>query len=120
MENSLKKEDKFQWNEDYHKGLDTLKQKLVNVPILVFPYWKKEFYIHVDATSIALGVVLSQPREGDTDHPIYFASRKLFIVEKNYTTTEWEGLAMVYALHKFKNCLLGFHFKMCTEHFALK
>jgi hypothetical protein len=29
MENLLKKEAKFQWNEDCQKGLDTLKQKLV-------------------------------------------------------------------------------------------
>ena len=33
---------------------------------------------------------------------------------------EREGLAMVYALHKFKHYLLGGHFKMYTNHFALK
>ena len=37
MEKLLKKEAKFQWNEDCQKGLDTLKQKLVTAPILVFP-----------------------------------------------------------------------------------
>jgi hypothetical protein len=38
----------------------------------------------------------------------------------NYTTTEREGLAMVYALQKFRHYLLGGHFKMFTDHFALK
>jgi hypothetical protein len=33
---------------------------------------------------------------------------------------EREGLAMVYALHKFRNYLLGSHFKMYTYHSALK
>jgi hypothetical protein len=61
MEKLLKKEAKFQWNEDCRKGLDTLKKKLVSAPILIFPYWKKEFQVHVDASSIALGTVLSQP-----------------------------------------------------------
>jgi hypothetical protein len=98
MEKLLKKEAKFQWNEDCQKGLDTLKQRLVTTPILIFLDWNKEFHVHVDASSIALGVVLSQPGEGDIDHPIAFASRKLSISEKNYTTTEREGLAMVYAL----------------------
>ena len=57
--------------------------------------------MHVDASSIALGIVLAQLGEGNIDHPIYFASRKLSTAEKNYTTTEHEGLAMVYALQKF-------------------
>jgi hypothetical protein len=34
----------------------------------------------------------------------------------NYTTTEREGLAMVYALQKFRNYLLGGHFKMFIDH----
>jgi hypothetical protein len=35
MEKLLKKEAKFKWNEEYHKGMDVLKQKLVIAPILV-------------------------------------------------------------------------------------
>jgi hypothetical protein len=88
MEKLLKKEAKFQWNEDCQKGLDTLKKKLVTAPILIFPYWKKEFHVHVDASSIDLGAVLSHPGEGELDHPIAFARRKLSTTEKNYTTTE--------------------------------
>jgi hypothetical protein len=64
-----------------------LKQKMVTAPILVFPDWSKEFHMHVDAYSIALGVVLAQPRIGDIDHPLAFAHRKLSIAEINYTTT---------------------------------
>jgi hypothetical protein len=65
-----------------------LKQKLVTTLILIFPDWKKEFHVHVDASSISLGEILSQPREGDIYHPISFASGKLSIAEKNYTTTK--------------------------------
>ena len=64
----------------------------------MFPDWKLPFHVHVDASSIALRVILAQPGEGGLDHPIAFASRKLSSVENNYTTTEREGLAMVYAL----------------------
>jgi hypothetical protein len=120
MEKLLKKEAKFQWNEDCQKGLDVLKQKLVIAPILVFPYWQKEFHIHVDTSSITLDELLSQPGEGELDHLIVFASRKLSTVEKNYTTTEREGLEMVYALQKFRHYLLGSHFKMYTDHSTLR
>jgi hypothetical protein len=79
MEKLLKNEAKFQWNEDYHKGLDTLKHKLVTALILIFPYWKKEFHVQLYASSIALGVVLFKQGEGDIDRPIFFASRNLSI-----------------------------------------
>ena len=117
MEKLLKKESKFQWNEDFHKGLDMLKQKLVTAPILVFPNWKKEFHVHVDAYSIALSELLSQPREGELDQAISFANRKLLIVVlKNDMKMEREGLEMVYSLQKFIHYLLGSHLKMYTNH----
>jgi hypothetical protein len=97
MEKLLMKEVKFQWNDDCKKGMDTLKQRLVTVSILIFPYWK-DFHVHVDASSIAFGVVLSHPREGEIDHPIEVGSKKLSTAEKNCTTMERKGLEMVYAL----------------------
>jgi hypothetical protein len=76
--------------------------------------------VHVDASTIALGSILVQPRAGDLDHPIAFASRKLSDSKHNYNTTKREGLAMVYALSKFIHYLLGKHFKMFTDDSALK
>jgi hypothetical protein len=93
---------------------------MVTTPIVVFPDWSNEFHVHVDDSSIALGEVLAQLGSGDIDHPLSFASRNLSTSEINYTTTEREGLAMVYALQKFRHYLLGGHFKMFTDHSALK
>lgn len=61
---------------------------MVKTPILLFPDWKKEFHVHVDASCIELGVVLTQPGAGDIDHPIVFARRKMSKAEKNYSTTK--------------------------------
>jgi hypothetical protein len=61
MENLLKKNTKFQWNEDCQQGLDTLKETMVKSLILVFPVWEKTFHVHVDASIIALGEILVQP-----------------------------------------------------------
>jgi hypothetical protein len=93
---------------------------LASAPILVFPKWDVEFHVHVDASCIALGAVLTQEGGEGLDHPIAFASRRLSKAEKNYSTTEREGLAMVYALQKYGHYLLGGHFKMYTDHSALK
>ena len=88
MEKLLKHDAKYKWNEECKKSLDILKEKMVSAPILVFLDWKKPFHVHVDASSIALGIILAQPGEGGIDHPIAFASRKLSSVERNYTTIE--------------------------------
>ena len=93
---------------------------MVTVPILVFPDWSREFHVHVNVSSIALGAVLAQPREGEIDHPLAFSNIKLSTAEINYTTTEREGLSMVYMLQKLCHYLLGGHFKMFTDHSALK
>jgi hypothetical protein len=76
--------------------------------------------VHVDALAITLGAIMAQPRAGDLHHPITFASRKMSKSEHSYNTIEREGLAMVYALQKFRHYLLGKNFKMFTDHFALK
>jgi hypothetical protein len=76
--------------------------------------------MHVDASPIPLGDILVQPGAGDLDHLIEFARRNLSESKKNYNTTEREGLAMVYALQKFRHYLLGKHFKMFIDHSALK
>lgn len=68
---------------------------MVIVPILVFPDGKKEFHVHAYTSYIVLGELLSQEGDGDIDHPIAFTNRKLSKVEKNYTTTQCEGLVTV-------------------------
>ena len=93
---------------------------MVTASIFIFLDRKKEFHVHFDASSIVLGIVLTLSGEGAIDHPIAFASRKLLTIEKNYTTNEIKGIAMVYALKKFRHYLLGGQFKMFTDHSTLK
>lgn len=95
MEKLLKKDVTFLWNKECQKSLDTLKEKMVTSPILVFLDWNKEFHVHVYASCITLGVMLAQLGAGEINNPISFASRKMYKVENNYTTIEREGLAMV-------------------------
>jgi hypothetical protein len=81
MEKLLKKEVKYQWNDECQKSLDTLKQSMVNTSILFFLDWNKKFHVHVDASSIALGVVFAQLSEGEIDHLIAFTNMKLSSTE---------------------------------------
>jgi hypothetical protein len=87
MEKFLIKDNKFQWNEDCQRGLDTLKEKMVTTPILVVQDWEKTFHVHVDASTITLGAIMVQPGSRELEQAIAFASRKLSEWEHNYNTT---------------------------------
>jgi len=101
LEKLLKKDVTFCWNDDYRKSLDVLKGKLASATILVFQKWDVEFHVHVDASCIVLGAVLTQEGGEGLDHSIAFASRIFSKAEKNYSTTKHERFAMVYALQKY-------------------
>lgn len=119
MERLLKRMEEFIWTTDCQVALDKLKEMLVSAPILVYPDWNKMFHVHIDASRIALGAVLAQPGE-NMDHLVDYARKNLSMVEKNYTTTKREALAMVYSLQKFRHYLFGASFKFLTDHSTQK
>ena len=59
MDKLLKKDVKLHLTEIFQESLDTLQNKMVTTPILIFPEWRKEFHVHVDGSSVALGMVLA-------------------------------------------------------------
>ena len=113
-----KKEVEFVWNEDCQKGFEAIKQLVSSKPILRQPQWDRVFHVHVDASGKALGAILAQP-DGETDFPIYFASRRFSQAEQAYTTTEREALGMIFAVQNFRHYLLGNSFVFYVDHQAL-
>ena len=111
----------FKWGDKESHTFNYLKKRLTESPILVAPNWSIIFHVHTDASLTAVGALLAQPsQEHSIDRPIYYASRLLTKAERNYSTTEREGLAIVYALQKFRHYLLATHFIVITDHHALK
>jgi len=102
------------------KAFNTLKQKLITTPILIFPNWDKDFEVYVDASNMAIGSILSQKDDNGRDHPIYFASRQLNAAERNYFVTEQEALGMIFSVQKYRHYLLGYKFTFHVDHDALK
>lgn len=109
----------FNWTPACQTAFDTLKEKLLTAPVLVFPNFQKPFILATDASNQAIGAVLSQEIDGE-EHPVAYASRTLFPAEKNYSTTEQEMLALVWSTKYFRCYLLGRPFKVITDHSALR
>nr|GEX19846.1 hypothetical protein [Tanacetum cinerariifolium] len=109
----------FIFFEDCIKAFQTLKQKLTEVPILIAPNWDLPFELMCDASDFAIGAVLGQRYEKHF-RPIHYASKTLTEAESNYTTTEKEMLAVVYAFEKFRSYLIMNKCTVHTDHSALK
>ena len=72
-----------------------------------------------DASDFEVGAVLGQ-RVDKKSMAIYYASKTLVDSQVNYSTTEKELLAIVFALEKFRSYLLGSKVIVYTDHSALK
>ena len=110
------KKAKFVWTESSEKAFRQLIKMLLSPPILVFPNHKLRFRLATDASNCGLGAVLSQISENDDEQVIAYASRTLNAAEKNYSTTEQELLAIIWACEKFRPYLFGVEFDLLTDH----
>ena len=120
MEELLRINVPYHWTEECQHSFELLKRKLVEAPILKFPVWSKKFHVHIDASALVVGVILTQPTDDAIDHQNAYASRNINKVEQNYSTTKREALGMVFALQKFQHYLLANPFIFYTDHQALK
>ncbi|KAM1152014.1 hypothetical protein EV1_034327 [Malus domestica] len=92
---------------------------LTSASIIMPPDWSLLFELMCDASDYAIGVVLGQ-RRNKQPHVIHYASRTLNDAQLNYSTTEKELLAVVFALDKFRSYLLGIKVIVYSDHAALK
>ncbi|KAK8694696.1 hypothetical protein V6N13_072243 [Hibiscus sabdariffa] len=117
--NLLQQNQPFVFEEDCQSAFKELKKKLISAPIVVPPDWTSPFELMCDASDYAVRVALGQ-RRGKLFHVIYYASRTLNDAQVNYTTTEKELLAVVFAFDKFRSYLIGTKVIVHTDHSAIK
>ncbi|UYV81241.1 hypothetical protein LAZ67_20000442, partial [Cordylochernes scorpioides] len=114
----LKKDNKFTWNSDQQDAFDSLKKALMSEPVLAYFEEQLPTELHTDASGYGIGAVLVQINDGK-ERPVGYASRTLSKAEKNYSTTERECLAAIWAINKFRPYLFGREFVIVTDHHAL-
>ncbi|KAG5875773.1 hypothetical protein JTB14_022482 [Gonioctena quinquepunctata] len=114
----LRKCSKFEWTSDCDSSFRRIKEKLVAAPILSCPDYSKPFAVQTDASGFGVGAVLTQPHE-DGDRVIAYLSRSLTRQERNFTTTERECLAVLWAIEKLTPYLEAVEFTVVTDHYSL-
>ncbi|GKE44291.1 putative reverse transcriptase domain-containing protein [Tanacetum coccineum] len=115
MTKLTQKKVKFDWGDKAETTFQLIKQKLCSAPILALPEGNEDFIVYNDASIKGLGDVLMQ-----REKVITYASRQLKIHEKNYTTSDLEIGAVVFALKIWRHYLYGTRCTVFTDHKSLQ
>ncbi|CAM4532914.1 unnamed protein product [Caretta caretta] len=116
----LRAPDAVQWTGKCQKAFNKLKATLMSDPVLRAPDFDKPFLVTTDASERGVGAVLMQKGPDQEFHPVVFLSKKLSERESNWSVTEKECYAIVYALEKLRPYVWGRRFNLQTDHAALK
>ena len=97
-----KKYGEFKWGKEQQKAFDQLRIAFTTAPVLIHFDPSKPIRVETDASGVACGGVLSQPKEWPTIHgkkpeyrPVAYWSRKFTTAEMNYGTPDQELMAIV-------------------------
>ena len=109
----------FKWDKDQREAFKALKETLASAETLA--YYDKDAKIRViaKASPVGLVAVLAQDQNGQW-RPAYNTSRSLTAVERRYSQTEREDLALVWACERFHVYLYGKNFELETDHKLLE
>ena len=119
----LKKFLKFKWTDEQEQSFQKLKEMMAQDGVLAYPDLDKPFVLSTDASIDGLGAVLEQPVSDDPEDgmkPISYISRTTTEAERNYSITDLEAAAVVFAVKKFRVYLYGRPFHIITDHSALQ
>ncbi|KAL7726226.1 hypothetical protein ACLKA6_001630 [Drosophila palustris] len=114
----LKKGQNLDWKPEQQAAFEELKARLTEAPVLACPDFSEKFVLQTDASDCGLGAVLTEQHQGA--ERVAYVSRRLVKAEENYSATEKECLAIVWAIRKLRCYLEGYRFDVVTDHLALK
>jgi hypothetical protein len=110
----LSKDRRFIWTVEEENIFNEIKRKWAEDLKLHIPDLDGNFTLESDASNTGLGAVLYE-----NNKPVAFISRSLSNAEKNYSITEREVLAALWAMEKLEYFLFGKPFKLISDHKAI-
>ena len=120
MLRNLKKDVKFEWDEECQQAFEKLKNALVSAPILIFPNMSEPFMLVTDKSRQAVGYILVQEGRNNRLHPVRYGEKSLDSAQKNYSVSEIEMLWIMEGIRHFHPFLANRKFKVVMDHASLK
>jgi hypothetical protein len=100
-------------------AFNQLRDKLLHPPVLALPRNEGALWLYTDASDGQLCCCLLQEQPDGKPLPLEYWSGTLNTAERNYSTTEKEYLAIVWAVTHLRSYLEGNEFTVRTDHHAL-
>ena len=112
----------FQWRPLHQTCLDRIKDLARKTPILrpIDTKIEEKIWVISDASSYGVGALYGQGPDWQTCRPTGFMSKKFTSAQRSYRTFEHEALAVIEALMKWEDKLVGCKFHIVTDHEALE
>ncbi|UYV61453.1 hypothetical protein LAZ67_1004907 [Cordylochernes scorpioides] len=120
LNNLLKKDVVWNWNEACQEAFIDLKGNLTQHPILHLYKEGLPCQVYCDASTLGIAGILKQVHPDGNVYPVQYFSRTLRPHEKNYSISELECLAIVESVEKFRIYLMGRKFTIFSDHHALQ
>jgi hypothetical protein len=111
----LKKNSKWNWNEICDRAYSKVKQMIAADTCLIHFDPSLPILLATDAGPSGIGCVLSHRLVNGDERPICFSSRTLTKAEQNYSQLDREGLSIVWSVKKMSDYLMGRHFTLITD-----
>jgi hypothetical protein len=112
----------FMWRPVHEKAFQEIKALASRTPILkpIDPTSSEPIWVVCDASTSGVGAFYGQGPKWETCRPAGFMSKKFQEAQFNYRVFEMETLAILEALLKWEDKLIGRKFKVITDHKALE
>ena len=100
----------FQWGPKHNEAFTSIKQEIIQAPVLKYYNPKKPTVLQMDASAKEFVACLFQ-----CEHPVYFSSKALTDSQKGYIAIELKALAVSWARVKFHHFLHTTKFVLETD-----
>ena len=108
------------FDEPCKGAFHNLKEAILAPPVLAVPKKDLPYSVDTDASEFQIGAALSQTQPDAQRKPIAFFSRTLAAAKRNYSVSEKECLAVIWAARTLRPYLYGEHFIVHTDHASLR
>lgn len=115
-----RKDVEFRWGVEQKQSFKKLKNLLSQAENLGYYDRNDKTQVICDAEPVGLGCALVQENKNGESRVIMYASRSLSRIERKYSQTEKEALAIVWACERLHMYLTGTNFELLTDHKALQ
>lgn len=111
---------RFKWGVPQQKAFETLKSILLSDIVLAYPNLQQPYKLYTDASSYAIGGILTQTDDQGIEKIVQYVSTTLKGSQLKWPVIEKEAYAVIFCLQKLRPYLYGATFTVYTDHKPLK